>query len=65
MFSKHTPKALRIYLKPILEALEVDKSDEWVFLWGEILKFDRFLESKAPGGVEDEWPSAKDKSHSD
>ncbi len=34
MFSKYAPLELRIYLKPILEAVEADRSDDWVFLWG-------------------------------
>ena len=46
MFSKYNPQELRIYLKPILEAVEADSSDDWVFLWGELKKFDSYLESK-------------------
>lgn len=46
MFEKYNPSELRIYLKPILEALEADRSDDWAFLWGELQKFDRYLEIK-------------------
>ena len=46
MSSKYAPQELRIYLKPILEAVEADKGDDWAFLWGELKKFDRHLEIK-------------------
>lgn len=47
MFEKNNPSELRIYLKPILVALEADKGDEWVRLWGLLQRFDSFLESEA------------------
>ncbi|MDA2916664.1 hypothetical protein MYX64_07495 [Nitrospinae bacterium AH_259_B05_G02_I21] len=44
MFSKYNPQELRIYLKPILDAVKADTGDDWMFLWGELQKFDRHLE---------------------
>ena len=46
MFEKYSPQELRIYLKPILEAVGADTGDDWVFLWGELQKFDLHLEVK-------------------
>ncbi|MCB7128413.1 MAG: hypothetical protein J3T61_02600 [Candidatus Brocadiales bacterium] len=46
MFEKYNPSELRIYLKPVLEAVEADRTDEWTFLWGELQKFDHHLEIK-------------------
>ncbi len=47
MFQKHSPQELRIYLKPILDAVEADTGDDWVLLWGELQKLDRHLEREA------------------
>lgn len=46
MFSKYDPQELRIYLKPILDAVEADRGNDWVFLWGESRNSTAILRAK-------------------